>query len=275
MSQVRYVGELDLSKTAFGPFESSGNKSSVQIFTDEASMQSKRRPEFQLCAGVKDPIEAPFGMDSFNPDVDRNPDRRAMVLKLDNPATVASLQKLDSRIVQIAVERSKEWFKKQMTETEILARYKPLVYQREGRDDMLMRVKVKVLNSQVPTRLHLMEPSGVVRKRGAKAEHLEKIKDGRAGAVVRVVPIVSAYSLWFMAGGASFGLSLQAEDMIVFPAEEADELSRFAGADGEIKSAPDGDTKRARVEGDADAQPGSVTNVVLEADVKEEEGSAM
>ena len=76
---------------------------------------------------------------------------------------------------------------------------------------------VKPPGAPVPTQLHLME-DGKVRRNGARIEHLEL----RA----RVVPIVSAYAP-FLGGGTQFGLSFQAEKMIITPGSARDVLDDY------------------------------------------------
>ena len=72
----------------------------------------------------------------------------------------------------------------------------------------LVKFKVKCTGAAVPTKIfRITEPGTVVRAN-------EDVLSERG---TRVVPVVSAYGLWFMAGGAAFGLCLQAERMLVDP----------------------------------------------------------
>jgi hypothetical protein len=85
-----------------------------------------------------------------------------------------------------------------------------------------MKIIVKTGNSAVPTKLHLKEPDGRIRKNGATIDDLML-----PGALI--VPVVSTYSVWFM--GSSFGISFQAESIVVVsPGQERDELADFVSS---------------------------------------------
>ena len=71
----------------------------------------------------------------------------------------------------------------------------------------LVKFKVKCTGAAVPTKIFRIRGTSAVRAN-------EDVLSERG---TRVVPVVSAYGLWFMAGGAAFGLCFQAERMLVDP----------------------------------------------------------
>ena len=85
--------------------------------------------------------------------------------------------------------------------------FKGIVFKpKEEEEYFCMKFKVKCLG-QYPTKLHSLEQNGsVVRKGGSKLEFLRPPSE--------VAPILTVLSIWFMSGG-SFGVSLQAEEIVV------------------------------------------------------------
>ena len=243
-TQSQFIGDHDFSATHFAPAQV-GEKTSVLVYRNAEGAQSRRggRLEFQLCSDADRPLVTRYGIDSVRDE--GNPNRRGLALKITEPKALAALKQLDEVIVRTAIERSKEWFKKALTEEQVRARYKPVVSKVRDEDDFeVMKVKVKAGDVQVPTELHLRDVNGRVRKHGATIEDLE-----RPGA--EVVPIVSAYALWFMGGGSSFGLSFQVEKMIVRPGEERDTLDEFASS-VPLRAADEPEAKAVKLEAAGD-----------------------
>ena len=82
-----------------------------------------------------------------------------------------------------------------------------------------MNIKVKLPGSAVPTKLHLCDEDLNVVPNGATVEHMR-----RRGCLL--TPVISTQGLWFMAG-TSFGLSWQAEHILVVPGKEPSPLGMF------------------------------------------------
>lgn len=211
-----FVGTFDSCNLHFAPMSTtSDGRSSVELYKDP-SMSKFSRLEFQLCEDAEAPMTTKYAIDN-----DDNPNRRGLAVKVEDPRVVAALESLDAAICAKAVECSAQWFKKSLNADQIEARYKPILQKRDGDDHFYMKIKVKTGTSKVPTVLHLRDPeTGLVHKRGGRVEHL-------ANAGAQVVPIVSAYSLWFMGGGSQFGISFQAERMIIAPGAPRNDLDKF------------------------------------------------
>ena len=236
-NKVPFIGDIDIDAIQFGPYETkAGGRQQVNIYRDLEGGTGRKNMfnEVNLCADVAEPMETRYPLDEKRGDVfaepgpgeQRSSERRGLAIKVEDPRAVDALLRLDKKIVDEAIKQSKVWFKRDMSEEQVLARYKPVLFKKDPdnvNDPYLMKIKVKV-GGPVPTELKLTMPSGRISKNGGRPEHLNK------GA--HVVPIVSfSYGLWFMGGGASFGVSLQAENMIVTPGStEDDSLSKFASS---------------------------------------------
>lgn len=225
-TEVPYIGKMDMSALAFGPVETNANKVRVDVYRDSSGMsRANRINRVALCRDAKFPMETRFALDSVREDA-KDPNRRGLGITVSDTDTITALRALDERIIQAAMVNQKEWFRKTLTEEQIRARYKPLLGKLTEADETEgVKVKVKCPGSQVPTALHLRTGDGLHRKNGGRVDHLTR------GA--KVVPIVSAsYGLWFMGGATQFGLSLQAEEMIVIPGDTTDTgLSNFMSSE--------------------------------------------
>ena len=215
-----YAGDCDLSKVRFGPFTNTNNRQSVEVYLDGCGNKNKLR--VSLACDTDEPLEAKFPLDRVQDD--GNPDRRGQSVLIKEPRCIKSLEDLDNAIIKEAVVRSKEWFKKALTEEEVRARYQAQANKETddgGREAVITKCKVKCGNSQYPTALHLREGiNGPIRKKGGRVEHLEQWGN-------LLVPIVSAHALWFMAGGSRFGISFQIEEMIVTLGDTESGLPQF------------------------------------------------
>ena len=214
-----YIAELDASKIHLAPL-TTGEKQQKQVLVyRDASMSARNRIEVQLCPDETAPLECKYRLDTVQDGQD--PLRRGQKVKVYDETTLAALARIDEKIVATAIERSLEWFGKSLSAEQVRARYKFIAQvDKVGEDFHTMKFAVKAPGSKVPTQMHLLEASGDMHKHGGRTEHLEL-----SGA--RVVPIVSAYSIWFLAGGKQFGLSFQAEKMLITPGQARDDLAGF------------------------------------------------
>lgn len=216
-----YVGDVKVDQLTFGSVDNSGGKTKVEIYRDNTSVaKNNRLNKMHLCRDACVPMECRYPLDSVRDD--GNPLRRGLMVKVTDEATRDALRAIDRRVVMKAVESSKEWFKKQLSEEQVLARYKPILQKAKEEDDFeCVKLAIKCPGSEYPTSLHLRDANGKYRKNAAS------INDLTYGS--SVVPIVSAsYGIWFMGGGSSFGVKLQAEEMIVTPGDAAsDSLDHF------------------------------------------------
>tara|TARA_B110001450_G_scaffold257061_1_gene290812 strand:- start:14872 stop:15696 length:825 start_codon:yes stop_codon:yes gene_type:complete len=230
--QYTHISEYDIKAITFGPVEYAGknkDKVKVDMFRDgSSSAKTNRFNRFNLCRDANEPMITKYSLDVVRED-SVNPDRRGLMIHVSDPITRAALEAIDEMVIKKAVECSKDWFGKAgkplaqpISEAVVRDRYQPLIFLKdEGDADKVCKIKVKT-GGDYPTTMHLNE-DGRFRKYGAKAEHLTR----GAG----VVPVVSmSYGVWIIPGG-KFGLSMQAEEMMVTPGEgDADDLSHFASS---------------------------------------------
>lgn len=234
-----HISALNMSDLTFGPLDSKDGKSKVEVYRDGTSTQKNNRlNRYALCVDAMKPMSLRFPLDAVREGEQGNPYRRGLTLEVTDPKTVEALRGIDETIIKTAVKNSVQWFKgKQLSEEQIRFRYKPILYKVRDEDTSeVCKIKVKCPGTDWPTSLHVRTPDGKHRKNGGRIEQL--------GYGAHVVPIVSAsYGIWFM-GGASgnFGITFQAEDMIIIPGESVeDNLSQFASATPLIMEEDDGE----------------------------------
>lgn len=223
--QPPFVGDIDFTKIHFGPAETVNNRTKVEFYRDSSSTAPKNKlTRVNLCADGNDaPLTMKFDLDKPNEE-SNNPNRRGLAVVITDPQVIANFKTFDATIVAAAVKNSQQWFKKELSKDVIEARYKPILSWDEDKQEHFMKMKVKFGTDGYPTLIHLKEPTdgGRVRMKAGREEHFTR------GA--KVAPIVSAtYGLWFLGGGSQFGVSFQAEEMIVTPNEAmTDSLAHFA-----------------------------------------------
>lgn len=214
-----FVCDLDLSKIHFAPHSSDDGKEKVEVFVD----QTKRKLKFSLCEDAMEPFETRFPLDGMRDD--SNNERRGQMICLKDEKVLAQFRALDELVLKTAFERSKEWFKgKQLTMEELKFRYQPLVCKGKEEDDFFCtKFKVKCPPAKVPTALHLLKQSGDECELVDKGCSLDQL----SAAGGKMAPLLYVYSIWFMGGGRSFGLTVQAEEIVVQPGVATNPLSKF------------------------------------------------
>jgi hypothetical protein len=224
--KVSHVSAFPAKNWVFGPCDLKDGKFKVEVYRDGSSTtQSNRLNRANLCTDAMKPFPCNFGLDGVRED--GNPERRGLMLRVTDPETVRALQEIDEVIVQKAVASSKEWFTKGgrgpvLSEEVVRSRYSPLIYKyNESDEHYVCKIKVKA-GGRYPTVLHLMDDAGAYRKNAGRLEDLTPS--------AQVVPVVSmSWGIWFMAGG-KFGITMQAEEIIIFQGQKQDDMSHFASS---------------------------------------------
>jgi hypothetical protein len=159
----------------------------------------------------------PFQLDRVQENSDGS--RRGAAISITDQDTILGLTALDNLIVAHAVANSLSWFKKQLNELEVRARYKALVSEpREDGQHPITKFKVKCTKN--PTILHRRNEDGTVTVNAGTIEDLES-----RGCLL--VPIINVYGIWHMGGGSTFGLHIQANEIIVTPSPPPRPLMGF------------------------------------------------
>ena len=211
-----YVGDVDFSQVHFAPLvsDASTKRKSVETFLDGSSTRRSNHIKVQMCRDETEPMEAHWSLDAVFDD-SKDASRRTQVVRLTNEKTLEALRALDERVVQEAVRRSKEWWKSELNEDQVRLRYNPLVQTKDGQ--AIFKFKVKCTGAAVPTKIvRVVSESEVV-------PDTERVLE-TAGA--KMVPLVSTMGLYFL-GDKGFGLSFQAEELLVTPGEEKQAMSNF------------------------------------------------
>ena len=194
------------------------------------------------------PIKTRYGLDKVHED--GNGLRRGLSLLITEPEDIAVLKAIDETVIKKAVENSTSWFKKQLTEEQIRAKYAYLVEETPEhtaeKPCMTMKIKVKCTGSPVPTAIYEKVSDTDVK---VSDENILLNK----GALV--IPNVSTMGVYFMGGDSRFGVSFQAEKIIVIPGTPLDPLADMVLETPlqVVKTAEGGGTKRPAEEEDDDA----------------------
>lgn len=232
-----FVGDVDMTQVHFGPMQNDGTRQKVEMHRDATSNKSSNKLVFNLCKDARKPFACRYRLDTVREDQDGS--RRGLIVRIQDESVQHALQALDDQVVQHALKNCKEFFKKSnMTEAEVRLRYKALVTKvKEEDEDFCIKFKVKCKGW--PTVLHLLRDDRTIEEDGATLEDISQ-----NGAYV--APILSAYGLWFMGGGTSFGVTIQAERMVVKKGAPRPALDEFTFTDTPLQT-----VKRQRVEEDA------------------------
>jgi hypothetical protein len=215
-----YIGDIDMSKVIFLPLKKGGsNQSIVEICKDNTST-TKNKLLFNLCTDIQTPCNLKYKLDSINENSDGS--RRGHTVLLEDPQATSALEALDEMVIAAAITNSKDWFKKVMNETEIRFLYKSLV-NTDDKDGITKstKFKVKCESSQYPTKLHTME--------SGEEDDVVTIDGGCVDDLcihaTKVVPLLTAYCVWI--GSNQFGVSMQAEQMVIQKGSDKPVLSGF------------------------------------------------
>lgn len=208
-----FLKDISFDSIHFGKLENADKEKKKKQFRipvyKNASSEEPRNQFNEVKFDPKFYLEAPYGLDEVQEG--SSADRRGMVLKVEDEDTLEALRALDRLVLKTAVERSEEWFKSAspLPYAVVKDRYKPLLKEpTEKYNFYSIKVKVKC-GGQVPTKMHSQERM-----------YTKKVAEGSTDDITRgahIVPIVSwAYGVYF--AGASFGLSVQVEQMLIVPA---------------------------------------------------------
>jgi hypothetical protein len=214
--KVMYVADLDVSKLHFGPATTLSTRKSVPLHMSAENTTWKNRVSVQLCDDEDSPLTVAFGI--VEPKDDEDPTRRNIMIRFD-PVThkdvIAKLQELDNHIMDVAAQRSKEWWKKEVTPDAIKHKYKPLVAWDEDRGLWTAKFKVIVPHPK-PDPLKKYSNPTVVYRMNTEDGTLVQADASILTMGSEVVPCVSTMQVWFM-GENQFGVSLRAESVLCKP----------------------------------------------------------
>lgn len=141
--------------------------------------------------------------------------RRALDLSIDSDEMLKFLQTLDAKNKQAAKTNTMEWFKKQISDTEVDAFYTPIVKpSTKAEYRPTARTKVVVDTERINTQIFVVNREGNDGAKNTIEEYIPgSINDISRGG--KCIPIVEISGLWF--AQKSFGMSLVVTHLLVWP----------------------------------------------------------
>tara|TARA_B110001452_G_scaffold266159_1_gene272314 strand:+ start:100 stop:870 length:771 start_codon:yes stop_codon:yes gene_type:complete len=209
---------IDLIK--FSKMYVTDNKARVDIVQGNG-----KKMIFSLCSDCQEPYEARYPLDSVRDDA-TDGTRRGQKIVIGESACRDALARLDEAVVQAALANAADWFKSKVpiTEDMIRSRYQNIVFKEvEADEHSCMKFKVKTEGAKFPTKLHRVLDDGKILELKGRLSDME-MKGSK------LAPILSSFGLWFMGGKdpSKFGVSFQAEEIVVTPGQGNEPLSNFS-----------------------------------------------
>lgn len=162
----------------------------------------------------------------------------------NHPTIVKQLAAMDQRIQEMGAANAKEWWKKDLSATEVCAKHHPTCAHSNEHNNDTMKVKVFL-----PSPTSKMRPTEIYKDLGdgrvVRADHSVLTR----GANV-VAATVSAISVYFI-GNDKFGVSFNADMLVVAPKTEASALEK-AGLGKRFRLVDDDDAPPAKHHHNAD-----------------------
>jgi hypothetical protein len=189
----------------------------VNVSTVPGSKEWDHRIRFQMSESQSENIQnAVWGLSTPLPGQDSA--RRTLELSIESDKLLDFLQKLDERNVNVAVQNSTEWFKKELTEDAIKNMYVYLVKQ-PMKDGQKPSVRVKVKTGDYPTNIFVVQeqtPDNIQYTRGGPEDLTKNCK---------CLVVVESVGLWFMS--RQYGMSLTATEILVWPNKRQTGIDAF------------------------------------------------
>lgn len=252
MQRQPFFGDFDFTTLTIAPPITENGKTKIKI-TNAAG----RVPYFNLVKYTNRPLQCKFPLDA--PPQDGDPDRRTQTIVVENTDVHAAVKRFDEYVVSYAAEHSEKIFGKKMTKESVQQRYESMEKQNENYPGAYIKVKVKVGESKVPTKLFLGADQPWPDEDAAPKVEAFQMEE----SACRVSPICSMPQLWVIGKGATarFGPQIQMESAYVWPGQK-----RSACAMHSEFAPPEMPETKKQATGEG---PGDVA--LLEDTVKEEE----
>lgn len=227
MSDIKYIASQDFSGLHFCPVQVERNRKSVEMYMSSKSTSWSNRVSFQLVENEDSPAIAKYNLSPANEDQD--PTRINFTVCLDSrnhKQAIETLLAIDAKVKSEAVARSKEWWKKELTEEAIAFKYKPLVTYDSDNDNYCVRFKVVVPHPTPepgrkygkPTEVYVLSDDGTAKLTKNAASVLTSESE--------ITPSLSTGGVWFM-GENQFGVSLKADIILCKPKPQKTGLDRM------------------------------------------------
>lgn len=160
-----------------------------------------------------------FGLSTPLPGQDSS--KRSLDLTIESPELLLFLKELDRKNVEATKKNKESWFKKPPSDAEIDHMYIPLV---KENGEYKESVKIKIRCEYNATNIYIVDEqkNNSVYYSNGNLNHLEKN--------AKVMVIVETPGLWFI--NKQFGMSLNASQILVWPAKHKTGLASFTFKNG-------------------------------------------
>lgn len=207
MAQFPYFGSFDFKTLTLSGPVTENNKTKVKVLNADGKV-----PYFNMAQYTGTPLRAKFAMDA--PSADGDPDRRTQTVSVGDGDLLAAVRRFDAFVCRYAVDNSDKIFGKKMNLEQIEQRYERMEKTNEKFPGSYFKMKVKVGNSKVLTKLF---------KGGDKLYDDDDSAPRVDPSVLEesacsLSPIVSIPQIWIIGKGvgARFGAQIQAESAYVW-----------------------------------------------------------
>lgn len=185
----------------------------VQVSTVPGSSDWNDKIRFQMCEDEKTNLQTTVWPLS-TPMQGQDPTRRQLELTVESAELKNFLTHLDNKNIDIASEKSQDWFKKSLDRATVEGMYIQMCKDplKEG-DKSTVKVKVNC-GQQRPTNVYIVtstDESGNMTYTKGSHEDLTK--------GIKALVLVETNGLWFM--NRTFGMSLNATEILVWPQRRA------------------------------------------------------
>lgn len=186
----------------------------IDIAFDPKSKAWNQKVIFQVCSD-SEPLVSPYGL-SKPREGEKDTSKRNLDLIVSNTVLVEKFKEIDEHIKEHVFKNSKLLFRKELSRDEVNDRYVSILKLKEKKDnyDEFNYISIKTKCEMKPT------PVKIVSGNSISEGSVEEITPGS-----KVVPIIRLLFIWFMSD--KFGVSVQADKYIVFPAPKKSFLDDF------------------------------------------------
>jgi len=215
--------EVDLSTFCFGPLSVNTNGGKIVYINAAAAEGSKSKNVcVQMCKkDFSDKQCAPFGVSTPQLSDTTGSNKRTLDLTV-NEEQRSFVEKLEDKVLEVASERSLEWFGKELTKDQVSSMYTSLL-QPPSKEGQSYRVRTKVklpIEEEGDAKRRKMTPTKIAIVKN-EAEHIE-YEEGSVNEVSKhsmIAARVELTSVYFISK-KQFGISLNVVEMYVWPIED-------------------------------------------------------
>ena len=256
MSKFTFINNLDVNKLFFAPVQVDKSKKKVPVYMSDTDLSWRNRVTFQMCKNETEHLVSKYGMSAPKEDA-TDTTRRNMAVTVSDKDTINKFKELDEKIIQIAIERAKEWWKKDLAPEAVRFKYHPTVKYDEKLGCDMFRFKVALPS---PDRKSFTE----IFTTTSDDNEIVVSNHEVLGWGVEVNPVVSSAQIWFL-GENQFGISFTADILVAKPASQMTNLERMQGT-YKVKEEPSKKQKTGTAESSSTPLDGKEEDGVKEED---------